>query len=244
MSRSGLPRRQQPDTRGSTRRPGTAGVAITVAALLTAAACAGGDGPADGAVTSTGESSPTEATTTPSDDETSTEPTADSPDDATDDGTDELAPAPVPFPADASPDTQDPSSDAMLTVTDIRLGYHDDFERVVFELGGTGTPGWRVEYVDEPADDGTGSPVEVDGDAFLQVMISGSAYPMDSGVEEYAGENPLRSDELDEIEEVLLRGVFEGYTQAFIGVDDDDRPAFRVFALEDPVRVVVDVRDD
>ena len=43
--------------------------------------------------------------------------------------------------------------------------------------------------------------------------------------------------------EPVLRGVFEGYTQAFVGVDDEQRP-FRVFSLEDPTRVVVDVRDD
>nr|WP_241770029.1 hypothetical protein [Cellulosimicrobium sp. MM] len=128
-------------------------------------------------------------------------------------------------------------------MTDVRVGHHDGFDRVVFELGGTGTPGWRVEYVDQPTDDGKGDVVAVDGDAYLQVMISGSGYPMDTGVEEYAGPNPVRAGDDGEVEEVLLRGVFEGYTQAFVGVDDERRP-FRVFSLEDPTRVVVDVRDD
>ncbi len=156
---------------------------------------------------------------------------------------DDATEAPLPFPANTEPDTQDPSADAALTVTDVRVGHHDGFDRVVFELGGTGTPGWRVEYVDQPTDDGKGDVVAVDGDAYLQVMISGSGYPMDTGVEEYAGPNPVRAGDDGEVEEVLLRGVFEGYTQAFVGVDDERRP-FRVFSLEDPTRVVVDVRDD
>ncbi|MDF9876467.1 AMIN-like domain-containing (lipo)protein [Cellulosimicrobium cellulans] len=156
---------------------------------------------------------------------------------------DDATEAPLPFPANTDPDTQDPSTDAALTVTDVRVGHHDGYDRVVFELGGTGTPGWRVEYVDQPVDDGKGDVVAVDGDAYLQVMISGSGYPMDTGVDEYAGPNPVRAGDDSEVEEVLLRGVFEGYTQAFVGVDDEQRP-FRVFSLEDPTRVVVDVRDD
>ena len=44
------------------------------------------------------------------------------------------------LPANAEPDTAEPSSDARVTVSDIRLGRHDGFDRVVFEVGGTGTP--------------------------------------------------------------------------------------------------------
>ena len=185
--------------------------------------------------TSTGET-PTD--TTPTDTPSPTESPTDDASTPGDGGTE----APVPFPANTEPDTADPSADALLTVTDVRVARHEGFDRVVLEMDGKGTPGWRVEYVDEPQDDGSGNPVDVDGDAFLQVMISGSGYPMDTGVDEYAGPNLVEADG-GVVEEVLLRGVFEGYTQAFLGVDDERRP-FRVFALEDPVRVVVDVRDD
>lgn len=205
--------------------------------VLTLAACGTGggtdDSPSTTGTTTSGSPSPTDSTS---------EPTSPTP---TDDGTapaDDATEAPLPFPANTDPDTQDPSADAALNVTDIRVGHHDGFDRVVFELGGTGTPGWRVEYVDEPIDDGSGNLATVDGDAYLQVMISGSGYPTDTGVEEYTEPNPVRADD-GEIEEVLLRGVFEGYTQAFVGVDDERRP-FRVFSLENPTRVVVDVRDD
>ena len=207
--------------------------------VLALAACSTGGGTDDSPAPDAGET----ATTAPSPSEPPTDASSPTP---TDDGStpaDDATEAPLPFPANIDPDTQDPSADAALNVTDIRIGHHDGFDRVVLELGGTGTPGWRVEYVDQPTDDGSGNLATVAGDAYLQVMISGSGYPMDTGVEEYTEPNPVVGSDDGEVEEVLLRGVFEGYTQAFVGVDDERRP-FRVFALEDPTRVVVDVRDD
>ncbi|MGO2178103.1 AMIN-like domain-containing (lipo)protein [Cellulosimicrobium funkei] len=229
-------RQARPTGRAVPGGPAAVAGAVLVLAL---AACSPGESdesPSPSSTATCASPSPTDSPSTPP------EPGAE-PSDGASTPSDDATEAPLPFPANTEPDTQDPSADAALTVTDVRVGHHDGFDRVVFELGGTGTPGWRVEYVDQPVDDGKGDVVAVDGDAYLQVMISGSGYPMDTGVEEYAGPNPVRAGDDGEVEEVLLRGVFEGYTQAFVGVDDEQRP-FRVFSLEDPTRVVVDVRDD
>ncbi|WP_321575544.1 AMIN-like domain-containing (lipo)protein [Oerskovia douganii] len=208
-----------------------------MAALLTLTACAGDtdgdDGTTSGGPSTVSPSPSTSAAPSPSAGAT------DSPSGTTDDDGSTSVP---PFPANTDPDTAEPSAGAALTVTDVRVGRHDGFDRVVFELGGTGTPGWRVEYVPEAIEDGKGDVIDVDGDGTLQVMISGSGYPMDTGVAEYAGPNPLRVAETDEVEEVVLRGVFEGNTQAFIGTDEVS--PFRVYALTDPTRVVVEVRND
>ncbi len=177
---------------------------------------------------------PTDSPTTP---EPGTEPT-----DGTSTPSDDATEAPLPFPANTDPDTQDPSADAALTVTDVRVGHHDGFDRVVFELGGTGTPGWRVEYVDQPVDDGRRR-------RRRRRRRVPAGHDLRLGVPHgHRGRGVRRSEprpggDDGEVEEVLLRGVFEGYTQAFVGVDDERRP-FRVFSLEDPARVVVDVRDD
>ncbi|MGA4778625.1 AMIN-like domain-containing (lipo)protein [Cellulosimicrobium sp. AB352] len=229
-------RQARPTGRAVPGGPAAAAGAVLVLAL---AACSPGGSDDSPSPSSTATSASPSPTGSPS---TTPEPGAE-PTDGASTPSDDATEAPLPFPANTDPDTQDPSADAALTVTDVRVGHHDGFDRVVLELGGTGTPGWRVEYVDQPTDDGKGDVVAVDGDAYLQVMISGSGYPMDTGVEEYAGPNPVRAGDDGEVEEVLLRGVFEGYTQAFVGVDDERRP-FRVFSLEDPTRVVVDVRDD
>jgi hypothetical protein len=206
--------------------------AAALVLLLALAGCAGGSPEAS-------EASPTPSETASA--APSPEPSpAPSGDDDGGTATDEPADADAePFPADTSTDTGVPGEGSVLTVTDVRVGAHDAFDRVVFDLGGTGTPGWTVEYVDEALDDGSGNPVEVGGDAVLQVRISGTAMPMDSGVVEYSG------DPIDPggaaVEQVVYRFVFEGYTTAFIGVAGEPR-AFRVFALENPTRVVVDVQ--
>jgi hypothetical protein len=149
-----------------------------------------------------------------------------------------------PFPANTEPDTAEPagSGETFLSVTNVRVAGHDRYDRVVFDLDGTGsgTPGWRVEYVDQATDDGSGAAVEVDGDAILQVTISGTAMPADSGVEEFSGDR-IEPADTDAVDEIVYRYWFEGYTTAFLGIDEGERP-FRVFLLENPTRVVVDVQ--
>ncbi len=213
-------------TRDPRRRTARALAAGTLVAGVVAALAACGDGSAPPGY---GGISPT-ASPTPDDEGTGADgPTAD-----------------APFPADAAVDTAEPSDDAALVVTDVRAGPQDGFDRVVFDLAGTGSAGWRVEYVDAAADDGSGEPVEVAGDAVLQVRLAGMAMPTeDPDVVEYDG-GTVGPQGTSSVEEVVYRFWFEGYTTAFVGVDGGsgaaDPPPFRVFALEDPARVVVDVQ--
>jgi len=144
-----------------------------------------------------------------------------------------------PFPADTSADTGQASADAHLTVSDVTVGAHDGYDRVVLTLGGTGSPGWRAEYVDSPVDDPSDQVVPVTGSAFLRLVIDGSGYPQDTGVAEWSG-SPLRPTGLAQVHEVNVRGVFEGQTLTFVGLDHV--APFRVFALADPTRLVVDIQ--
>jgi hypothetical protein len=149
-----------------------------------------------------------------------------------------------PFAANTQPDTAEPTGEGetFLSVTNIRVAAHDGYDRVVFDLDGKGSgqPGWRVEYVDQATDDGSGHAVQVDGDAILRVSISGTATPFDSGVEEFSGDR-IKPDDTESVDEIVYRYWFEGYTTAFVGIDDGEKP-FRVFLLENPTRVVVDVQ--
>ena len=146
-----------------------------------------------------------------------------------------------PFPADPEPDTADASADALVTVRDVRLGRQEGFDRVVFEVDGTGTPGWDVRYVDAPASEGTGAPVEVAGDAVLQVSVTGTGYPFDTGVEEYSGPDPLSGGGTQVVTEVHFDGTYEGTTVAFVGTATE--APFRVYLLQNPTRVVLEVVD-
>ncbi|GAA4700137.1 hypothetical protein GCM10023198_21050 [Promicromonospora umidemergens] len=170
------------------------------------------------------------------------------------DGTDDEAPDPTasateaatgpPFPASTRADTAEPTGvgETFLSVTDVRVAEHDSYDRIVFDLGGKGSgkPGWRVEYVDQASDAGSGHAVQVDGDAILRVSLSGTAMPADSGVEEFSRDR-IEPDDTESVDEIVYRYWFEGDTTAFVGIDEGEQP-FRVFLLENPTRVVVDVR--
>jgi hypothetical protein len=143
------------------------------------------------------------------------------------------------FPANTHPDTADASSDASVTVRDIRLGRQDGFDRVVFEVGGTGTPGWDVRYVDQASSQGSGEAIDVAGDAVLQVSLTGAGYPYDTGVEEFSSPGPVSASDTEVVTEVVFDATYEGTTNTFVGTTR--KAPFRVYLLEGPTRVVVEV---
>jgi hypothetical protein len=145
------------------------------------------------------------------------------------------------FPANAEPDTADASSGAAVTVSDIRVGRQDGFDRVVFEFGGTGTPGWDVRYVDAASSQGSGDSVDVAGNAVLQVTLTGAGYPYATGVQEYSASGPLSAADTATVTEVVFDATFEGTTVAFVGTTE--RAPFRVYLLDNPGRVVLEVAD-
>lgn len=147
-----------------------------------------------------------------------------------------------PFAADTASDEQS-ASGGPLSVTAIRVGTHDGYDRVVFELDGrqAGEPGWFVRYEDDPRQQGSGEPVELDGQAALAVRITGVGYPMDTGVEEQP--DPPDVPRNAKVVQGVSRGsVFEGQHETFIGTSG--KAPFRVFRLADPARVVIDFRQD
>ncbi len=144
-------------------------------------------------------------------------------------------------PAATAPQDAVPANDSRLTVTDVRIGHQPGFDRVVYELGGTGgPPGWRVQYTDRAVQDGSGRRLEIAGDSILEIQILGSAYPWDSGVTPYDGPDPATDPSAPGIAGVYGTNAYEGTTQSFIGVNAD-RPAFTVTALDKPVRLVIDI---
>jgi len=149
-----------------------------------------------------------------------------------------------PFPADTRADDGGHGSGNGLGLTGVRTAPHPGYDRVVFDLDGTGTPGWRVEYVTKPRAEGSGAPVRLEGRVFLQVVLRGVGLPVDTGVEPF-GDSTTRipGTGTKGVAEIAPGGVFEGEQQAFIGLRGTKRP-FRAFALTDPTRVVVDVRAD
>jgi hypothetical protein len=129
---------------------------------------------------------------------------------------------------------------AGLTVTAVRAARQDGYDRVVFELAGTGTPGWRVEYVDEAAAQGSGDAVDVPGGATLQVTLQGVSYPYETGATEVP-RGPIAASDTQHVAGVVYDATFEGTATAWIGTDAT--APFRVYSLTGPSRVVVEVVD-
>ena len=123
-----------------------------------------------------------------------------------------------------------------LALTGIRAATHDGFTRVVLEFSGEGTPGvWRAAWADEAVEQGRGLPIQVDGEAVLDLVIDGT--PMTATENPYPSGTHTRAGDLD----VVSDGTFEDNTHVVIGA-----PATRQFQigfLSNPVRMVVDIRD-
>ena len=131
------------------------------------------------------------------------------------------------------------SDNALLAVSDVRLGAHDGFDRVTIELAGDGTPGYKVSYVDAAFQQGSGNAIDLAGDKILAIDLDGTTYPFEVGIEE-PSMKPLRNDKTAKVAEVVNAGTFEGRTQLFIGLKGDKQP-FSVTELSNPTRVVIDI---
>ncbi len=126
---------------------------------------------------------------------------------------------------------------ATPTLVDVRAGQHDSYDRLVFEFTG-GLPAQRdVGFVDEIIGDGSGLPVPVVGDAFLRVRFTPAAGHDEAGNTTYGPTR--RTYALPNIIQVVNAGDFEGVLTFGVGLASGT--AFRVFTLDAPSRVVIDI---
>lgn len=118
--------------------------------------------------------------------------------------------------------TQRPGAPAQLVVTNVRVGTHEGFERIVFEFHGSGDPGWFIDYSDSPTQQGSGSPVEYTGDTALNINIDGTAYPFEVGIPD-PRLNPVPGSG-GIVTEVVSAGTFEGRSQFVVGIKGSAKP--------------------
>jgi hypothetical protein len=131
-----------------------------------------------------------------------------------------------------------PAVPPVATLIDVRYACHEDFDRIVFDFRDN-SPGYVVEYVDPPiVQDGSGEPVEIDGEAFLNVRFNPAQAHDDAGESTYTGPREITPG-LASVSEMEMAGDFEGYVTWGIGLPEE--LDFRVFPLEDPFRVVIDI---
>ena len=123
-----------------------------------------------------------------------------------------------------------------LALTGIRAAAHEGFTRIVLEFSGEGTPGvWRGAWTDEAVEQGRGLPIQVEGEALLDLVIDGT--PMTASENPYPSGTHTRAGDLD----VVSDGTFEDNTHVVIGAPAPRQ--FQIGFLSNPVRMVVDIRD-
>lgn len=208
---------------GSRCRP-RAVVALAVATSLLLGAC--GDDPDDVEV-----SAPTD---------TSTSTTAAGGSDTT--GGTSTTTTTAPFDGTTGPVEASYEGTEIAHLTDVRVGHHEGFDRVVFEFRTESVPGYRISYVEPPIrEDGSGNEVEVDGRHFVEVRMNpASAYDLEADEPVYEGPQSFTAAETGTvvIAEVTDVGDFEAYLTWAVGLRSE--VPFRVTALEGPARLVID----
>ncbi|MFW7415876.1 AMIN-like domain-containing (lipo)protein [Demequina sp. SO4-18] len=135
--------------------------------------------------------------------------------------------------------TSGPGDEVGLSPTGMRFGVHEDFDRLVIDFEGEGEPTWTAEYTDTPTEVGSGDTFDVTGESVLEVTITGAALPTEEEAVDWSGAAGIIPQSSGVIEQATRGALFEGNQQLFIGVSSAED--FRVFALEDPTRLVVDV---
>ena len=171
------------------------------------------------------------------------------------DGGGETTTATSPAPAETSGgiDTLEGASTAPVTwagastqtalLSDVRAARHEGYDRVVFEFRQE-VPGYDIRYVEPPVQaDGSGAEVAVAGNAILRVRME-PALDADLTQEDaplsYTG--PMRfSPGTPEVVELVRTGGYESVLTWVIGLND--RADFRVLRLQDPPRLVIDLRN-
>jgi hypothetical protein len=123
-------------------------------------------------------------------------------------------------------------------ITDVRVGTHDGYDRVVFEFD-SGLPDAVIEGALPPFyADASGLEIEVTGSAFLKVTMHGASKVSPDGVVTYDGATDFEPG-FDRLLQLLEGGDFEAVSTWYLGLDGGS--CFRVLTLADPSRLVIDI---
>jgi len=121
----------------------------------------------------------------------------------------------------------------------VRTGYHQGYDRIVFEFSGDAMPSWWTEYIDRPAHEcGSGNQRFLAGDAWLQVRFNGTAAHTDAGEPTITSRD--RKLKLPNMKELALTCDFEATVTWVIGLASPE--PYRAVELQNPTRLVIDVR--
>lgn len=137
-----------------------------------------------------------------------------------------------------TPSVTIPSTTDRAQITDVRVGSHDAFDRVVFEFA-SGIPQAVIEGVLPPLyADPSGLEMDVAGTAFLRVAMHEASRVTPEGNMTYGGPTNFEPG-FDRLVQLIESGDFEAVSSWYLGLDGAG--CFRVLTLADPSRLVIDI---
>jgi hypothetical protein len=137
-----------------------------------------------------------------------------------------------------TPSVTIPSTTDRAQITDVRVGTHDAYDRVVFEFA-SGIPDAVIEGVLPPLyADPSGLEMDVAGTAFLKVTMHGASRMSPEGTGTYDGPTNFEPG-FDRLVQLIEGGDFEAVSTWYLGLDGAG--CFRVLTLADPSRLVIDI---
>ena len=126
-----------------------------------------------------------------------------------------------------------------VNIVDVRTGSHDGYDRVVFEFT-DGTPEFALERATPPfAQDGSGLPMDVEGESFLRLIMRGGTQQMDDGSSSYDGSRDFDPG-YPALVDLVEGGDFEAQSTWYLGLSAES--CIRVSLLEDAPRLVIDIQ--
>lgn len=121
----------------------------------------------------------------------------------------------------------------------MRVGRNAGFDRLVLDFGNDPVPPYHVEYVDSPVRQcGSGEPVPVAGQGWLQVRLRGTQAHDDAGNATVRDRQIVATTPV--LREVEIVCDFEGEVEVVMGVQTPN--PYRVLVVPAPNRLIVDVR--
>ncbi|GAB2821239.1 hypothetical protein GCM10027200_20790 [Lentzea nigeriaca] len=132
------------------------------------------------------------------------------------------------------------SAQSTPTLSTIRTGLHDGYNRVVLDLSGLPAE-HRVREVTSVSQCASGNPIAMPGGTeILEVVLIGAAAHDDNGNPTYTGPQNFTPPNLDNVRRIALTCDFEGVLGIAVGYGNATS-WHRVFTLTNPNRVVIDI---
>lgn len=129
---------------------------------------------------------------------------------------------------------------ARAQITDVRVGIHEGYDRVVFAFA-DGIPPFEVAPATPPfTQDASGLPINVSGTSFLRIRLDGGTKISPEGGLTYSGSTDFQPT-YPALVQLVEGGDFEAVSTWYVGLASADA-CFRVFTLADTPRIVIDLR--